>query len=380
MGFLRYLKFILFALIGISCAKPLILKEIRLNADKYYIFGGSNHRDFFSEVTLEDSLEYVWSNNLNGSQWTSSVTIMDNLLIASDLAGRVFAFDRKSGKEKGAVKYKGAIFHQPLIYKNKLHFVVNEEKETYSTLYYYDFINSKNLLEINLEGNVRNELLMVDNNLFVLTDNGDLHKYNPVGTEIVNFSTGVISNTSPICVSDKIVFANIDGEIIVFNNATEKIEFRKKITSSFKSNISGNDQNVYAGTDTGEILCFNLKANEVLWSKNTGVKIIAAPSLDDKLLFVGDLSGMFYALNKVTGDIIWKYDTKGLVNNSALVTNKSVLIPDHNKKLHVLDKITGKKLSINEFDGRVKSSPVYFDSLVYIGYDKGMITALRGIK
>ncbi|GJQ64096.1 MAG: hypothetical protein SCALA702_31490 [Melioribacteraceae bacterium] len=357
-----------------------MLDNIRLNSEKYFVYGGDNERKFnYPEINISDSLEFVWNNDLNGSQWTTSLTIMDNLLIAADLSGRVTAFDLKTGKDKGVLKNDGGIFHQPAVYKNKLHFVVNNDKEEYSTLVYYDFINNKTVIEHQIEGNVRNELLLDEKYLFMLTDRGVLHKYNPVGNEIFSTKTEGITQTSPILVGKMIVFANISGEIIFIDKETGKIEIRKKIAKSIQSNLSSDGKNIYTGTAEGDLICFNIKSAEILWKTSLDSKIFAIPSISDEKIFIGTLGGKVYSINKITGDIVWEYDTSGLVNNAIFVGKNNILVPDLNRKLHILSKQDGSPKSIVNFESRVKTTPIFHDSLFYIGYDKGNIAALRGI-
>lgn len=372
--------FILLIILISGCTRPLLLDNIRLNSEKYFVYGGDNERKFnYPEINISDSLEFVWNNDLNGSQWTTSLTIMDNLLIAADLSGRVTAFDLKTGKDKGVLKNDGGIFHQPAVYKNKLHFVVNNDKEEYSTLVYYDFINNKTVIEHQIEGNVRNELLLDEKYLFMLTDRGVLHKYNPVGNEIFSTKTEGITQTSPILVGKMIVFANISGEIIFIDKETGKIEIRKKIAKSIQSNLSSDGKNIYTGTAEGDLICFNIKSAEILWKTSLDSKIFAIPSISDEKIFIGTLGGKVYSINKITGDIVWEYDTSGLVNNAIFVGKNNILVPDLNRKLHILSKQDGSPKSIVNFESRVKTTPIFHDSLFYIGYDKGNIAALRGI-
>lgn len=372
---------ILLIFVVVGCTRPLLLDNIRLNSKKYFVYGGNTKRTFnFPEVITPDSLEIVWKNDLNGSQWTTSITVMDKLLIGADLSGRVMAFDLKTGKEKGLLKNDGGIFHQPVVYKNKLHFVFNNDKEEYSTLVYYDFINSKKVIEHELAGNVRNELLLDEKYLFVLTDRGVLFKFNPVGNEMYQTKTGNISQTSPILVENFIAFANISGEIILINKETGNVETRKKIANSIQSNISSDGKNIFTGTTDGELICYNIKSAEILWKTKLDSKIFAIPSLSEERIFIGTLGGMVYSINKITGDILWEYNTGGLINNAVFIGRKNIFVPDLNRKLHILSPEDGSLKSIVNFESRVKTTPVYFDGLFYIGYDKGNIAALRGVE
>jgi outer membrane protein assembly factor BamB len=100
-----------------------------------------------------------------------------------------------------------------------------------------------------------------------------------------------------------------------------------------------------------------------------------SPAVDDKNVVIGNLSGALFSLDKLSGEPNWSQQYKGVFNSTPLLTNYRIIIPDLFRSLYIIDKSTGIPNKIYLLEGRAKLSPVYFDDILFIGFDRGVLRA-----
>lgn len=346
----------------------------------YFIFGKNNSRNNFENVSITEYLQPLWISETNGSQANNSVLIYGKYLFAADLSGRIYVFDRNEGKQLGYEKFPGAISANPVIYKLKLFFVVNEREEKYSTFIHFDFINGKILSEDMISGSVGNELLLLDDGIVVLTDLGEIIKYNLVGTRLWSTKTKTTTQSSPVSDGKVIVFGNQKGEVVIVDCSDGVIKYKEKIADSIESGISLDGSTIYFGDKLGKLYSFDIDKKKVNWKYNTGSNIKSMPVFDTNNVIVGNLGGAIFSIDKSSGKKNWMVTTHGVINTAPLLTNSYLYQPDLNKKVHVINKSIGEIIKTYDFERRLKLMPVYFDGIIYFGSDKGEIHAFQTFK
>ncbi|OGU62670.1 MAG: hypothetical protein A2V66_04240 [Ignavibacteria bacterium RBG_13_36_8] len=379
MGFLRKLNlylfniFIIFFLFG--CTKPLIVKNVLNDQPCNRMFGGIPQRDFYIPQNLSDSLSLKWIAETQGNFSNTSVVIYDSLLFTADLSGRIYAFSTTTGKILGDEKYKGAIAAAPLLYMSRLIFVLNEFDEYYSTLIIFDYYTGKKIHETEIPGKVNNELILLNNGIMVLTEKGEVIKYNLVGYKEWSISTKSLSLGSPALKDNIFVFGNMDGELVAVDIDNQKIKYRKKLSEGFSSGISISGNYGFIGDKNGNLYCIDLNRGNTYWIFNTGILITSIPVTDGASVFCGNIEGDIYSINLSNGKMNWKINTEGAINAPPLVFNNYLVQPDINKKVHIIAKQNGQIIRVLEFEKRVKMCPVFFDNTLYFGVDDGEIYA-----
>lgn len=381
MGFLRkiFLHIISIALLY-SCSQPIILKNMSAEDDGYFIFGKSNVRNNFENISITEYLQPLWVSETSGSQANNSVLIYGKYLFAADLSGRIYVFDRNEGKQLGYEKFPGAISANPVIYKLKLFFVVNEREEKYSTFIHFDFVNGKILSEDLITGSVSNELLLLDDGIVVVTDSGEIIKYNLVGTRLWSTKTKTTTQSSPVSDGKVIVFGNQLGEIVIVDCNDGTIKYKEKIADPIESGISMESDTIYFGDRTGKIYSFDIDKKKINWEYNTGSNIKSMPVFDANNVIVGNLAGKVFSIDKSSGEKNWMINTQGVINTTPLLTNSYLYQPDLNKKVHVINKSLGEIVKTYDFERRLKLMPIYYDGIIYLGSDKGEIHAFQTFK
>lgn len=373
----KILLFISSAAIIWSCSTPLILKFPEIDEDGILSYGRTAQRNFYYDQSITEFLQLIWTAETNGSQPNSSVLASGNFLIMSDLSGRVYAFDRTSGKLIGYEKYNGAISVAPVINNLRLYFSVNEKNDNYSTFKMFDFINNKILQEDRISGTVLNEMIRMEDGIVVVTDRGEVIKYTYTLTRTWTAQLKTTVKSNPAANERFISIGTMNGELILLNKKDGKVEYRRQINSPVESGFTFDNHNLYFGDHAGTLYSFDTYNKEINWTYDTGSKIIAAPVFDDEKIIIGNLSGKIFGLNKSTGKKIWIADTKGLINTTPLLTRTMLVQPDNNKKVYMINPSLGLIIKTYEFDRRVKLTPILYDGIIYIGTDRGQIHAYQ---
>ena len=240
-------------------------------------------------------------------------------------------------------------------------------------------IGGKILDESKIEGGVHNEMLKLSDGIVVLSDNGELIKYNLIGRREWSTLTKVNSSSSPASNGTLILIANEHGEMIAISAADGEIKYRKKITSSIEGDISIDGLNAYFGDNLGTLFSVSVADGSINWKYDTKSKILSSPVNDAFKIIIGNLAGDVFSLNKSDGKLIWKTSTMGVINTTPLLLENYLIQPDLNKKVLFIDTQTGKIHKTYEFERRVKLSPVLYDGILYLGADKGIINAYKTV-
>lgn len=366
----------LFLLISLGgCGKSLIKIMVRVDDNPYPMFGGTAERNFFVPVTVSDSLVLKWENSVHGSFTTSSVTIYDEFVFTSDLGGRIYVLNINDGSKVGMLKSKDAIYSAPIIFKSLVVYAVAEEKYNISEIIIYNFKTGKEIYYEEIYSRVLSEMIAINDGFIFLTESGRINRYDLTGKSIWQTKTNVTTRGSPSLKDSVIIFGNDDGEVITVDLENGNIINREMVGGIFTGAPSIDSDIAYISNNNGIIYAFDLKSAKIIWQHDTGARIIMSPAIDDENLIVGNLRGSLYSFNKYDGTLNWGQQYKGVFNTTPLLTNNRIILPDLFRALYIINKNTGVPNKIYLLDGRAKLSPVYFDNLLFIGYDRGVLGA-----
>jgi len=359
----------------VSCTQPVVLKKIRLDFPGITSFGNSPERNFHVDFNIGDSLALKWSAEIYGSFDNTTVSVYNDYIFVPDLSGRFYVLNREDGKINSFEIFKGEVPSAIVIETNKCMFVHNEPKEDYFSLYYFNFTLGKIHDRILIKGKCVTELIKLDDGIVLLTEEGNLYKFDFIGNKIWKYESKEYSLSSPASNGKIILWGNVKGEVVSVDAATGKLIYKNKITDRFEAGITISGNSAFIGDSKGILYSLNIETGTVNWKFQTSGKIRSVPAYNQNTVFAGNLDGSIYSLNKLEGKLNWHIKTNGVFNASPLVFNDYLLQPDLNEKIYLIDIEKGfihKQLS---FEERVKLTPVYFDKTVYIGTDRGIIYA-----
>jgi len=358
-----------------GCGKSLIKIMPRIDSNPYPMFGKTSARNFYVPVTVSDSLVLNWENEVHGSFRNSSVTIYDEYVFTSDLGGRIYVFDIHDGSKVGMLKSKDAIYSAPLIFNSVVVYAVAEEKYNLSELIIYNFKSGKEIYYEEIYSRVLSEMIAIEDGIVFLTESGRLNRYDLSGKSIWQTETDITTRCSPSLKNGIIIFGNDDGEVITVDLEDGEIINRNLVGGIFTGAPTIDDSIAYMSNNNGIIYALDLNSIEIIWKHDTGARIIMSPAVDDKNVIIGNLSGSIFSLDKLNGKPNWGQQYKGVFNATPLLTNHRIIIPDLFRSLYIIDKSTGIPNKIYLLEGRAKLSPVYFDDILFIGFDRGILRA-----
>lgn len=369
--------YIAIAFIFVSCTKSILLREVGLNRAGILSYGMHKEHLFYVDKRISPELELEWIAETDGSFSDGSVIVYDQYMFASDLSGNIFCFSDTSGKKLGVLKQKGEIDISPLIMRDKLIYVVNNYKENYASLIYYQFVQGRQHKEIKLPGNYKSEIIIENDGIILVSQNGHISKYNLIGEKEWDHKTDILTFSNPVLKNDIIYFASIGGEIVGFNTATKRIILREKISNRIESSPVVIENNIFIGDNNGTLYCYDLTNNVIKWEGETGSKIINQPVMDNAgNIYIGNMNGDVLSYT-ISGNLRWRYSSGGVINAVPLIFKNILVQPDMNKKLLVLDIQNGNLLNEISFERRVRTSPVYYNEKIYIGIDRNEIHAFK---
>ncbi|MEG8947427.1 PQQ-binding-like beta-propeller repeat protein [Rosettibacter firmus] len=365
--------FILGLLLTFSCTQDLIIKNYFPVEQGIEMFGKVPQRDFYEDAEITDSLQLLWEAQTNGSHSNTSLIVNKKFVFIGDLSGRIYGFDTYSGKSFGYYKYSGEIPVAPIINKLRIYFIVNVKKEKYSLFIMKDLTDGKTISEEKINGSISNEMLKLNDGIIVITDNGEVLKFNFGGEKIWQCDTKVTTHSSPASNGEIIVFGN-DRGILFFVSATNgKILHRQKISDYIIGNITIDNKYIYFSDYSGTLYNFDMVNKKIVWKFNTKTKITSVPVFNNENIFVGNLSGKIYSIKKVDGKLNWSINTNGIINTTPLLLKNFLIQPDYNRKIYFINPFDGRILKTINYEARLKLTPVYFDGILFFGIDRRIL-------
>ena len=381
MGLLRFIIYIpiIASFIVTACTNPIALKDARLNDVGMMTYGLNEQRNFHINENINvDGIEVLWKNETRGSFENFSVTVYDDFVFAPDLSGRVYVFDRETGKLSGYEENDGEMPVTVNIKNNKIFYFVNNSKETYFTLYIYNFKLGTLVEEIEIRGKCSNEPLQLSDGLVILTEEGRLLKFDFLGNKVWEYDSKEISISDPASKDNNIYWCTVDGNLISVNASSGKLNYKNEITANrIEAGITIYENHGYVGDVEGTLykieMSKGLVRNEIILES----RIKSNPAINDKKLFIGDMSGIIYSIDIEKMEIDWTTLVEGVINTSPLLFNNILVQPNLNRKVHFINVNNGNIEKELEYDLRVKMTPVFFNSILYIGVDRGTLFAYK---
>ena len=381
MGFLikRTLTYLSIIIIITGCAKSLIKIISNTDEDSYPMFGKTTSKNFFVPVTVSDSLKLKWESDVYGSFTNSSVVIYDKYVFTSDLGGRIFVFNIEDGKRVGLLKIGETIPGTPLVFKSLIIYATAEDKNNISELVYYDYANGKQLYYEEIDSRILSEMIALDDGIIFLTESGRINRYDLIGNSIWQTETNNRTRSSPSLINNTVVFGNDAGEVITINAKNGKINNRFHIGGIFNGSPTIVNNSAIFSNNNGKVYSIDYGTGKINWEYDTRERVVMTPASDNENIYVGNLEGSLFSLSKESGKLNWVRNYNGLFNATPLITNYRIIIPDLDKAFYIIDKNNGIIKNKYSLDARAKLTPVFADSTLFIGYDRGILRAYEFI-
>ena len=360
-----------------ACAQDVLIRNLPPALNGYLAYGGNNSHNFYFPIAVSDSITLKWETGTYGSYNNSSIVAYDKYVLVHDLAGRITCLDLNNGKEIGTTIYEGEINAAPVLYRGRMFFIVNNREEKYSTAYYFDLNDGKIISQSQIPGSFNSQILKNADGFIAISYQGVIYKFNLAGLVEWKYDTGVKVISNPALAGNKLIYASMTGELSCVDIQTRKKIYAVKTAVGFSGGITLADSSGFIGDENGKLFCFNISNGENNWTYDTGAEIKNQPVCNGENVIVSNLGGEMTSLDIRTGKLIWKTTLSGVAYATPLLFTNLVVQPNMDSYIYLLNSSNGAILKRIKTRGRMKLSPVYFNGMMILGYDKGNIGAFE---
>lgn len=142
------------------------------------------------------------------------------------------------------------------------------------------------------------------------------------------------------------------------------------------------DEKVWSADESGHVIALNAQTGRVDARFDTGLAISAGPRIEGEHILLGTYDGEVVLLNRSNGSVIWKRNVSSEVLATPIVSDGKVIVRVLDGRVYAFDRDTGRRdwvydRSVPLLTLRGNSAPVARAGRVYIGFDDGVVVALR---
>ena len=123
---------------------------------------------------------------------------------------------------------------------------------------------------------------------------------------------------------------------------------------------------LFLGGFSGEMQCLNLETKNIEWTVQTGAKVRSAPLVDGKTVIWADATGRIYEIDQESGDYSVLINLQTPVVGIPARTEQGYLITGLDGTLYHINFSDGGFLGQLEFQGRLRSTPLYLQGHWYV--------------
>ena len=345
-------------------------------------------RPSYTINSMYKNVKIVWQFNDN-SDIGSGVALAENLVIASDSKGEVYALNLQTGKKVWSYLTHGKIYSTPAV-ENNLAVVASTD----NNIYCFDASNGKLKWKFGTQKPIVANPLIKNASVYIGSADGKFRAINlqtgnlkwsydsikgfvvtkPLfynnkiyfgtwGTEFyaLDASTGALvwswNNGSsnrmyspaacfPVATANKVFIVAPDRYMTVFNSETGNVIWRnndKENRVRESMGLSAESTLIYAKTMEGELIGVSTSADsmQIVWKANTGLNYEIAPTAiveSGNIVYVPSNSGLVVAVNRKDGSILWKHKiSNALITNITPVSKNKIIATTMDGKVVCLE-------------------------------------------
>ena len=142
------------------------------------------------------------------------------------------------------------------------------------------------------------------------------------------------------------------------------------------------DERIWSADESGHVVALNAQSGRVEARFDTGLSISAGPRIEGEAILLGTYDGEVVLLNRSNGSVIWKRNVSSEVLAAPIVSDGKVIVRVLDGRVYAFDRDTGRRdwvydRSVPLLTLRGNSAPIARAGRVYIGFDDGVVVALR---
>jgi len=324
--------------------------NLQLAVDERNIFAASSNGKVYAFD--KKSGKKIWNTNLKNKVISGATGLAGNLVLVGTLQGEIIALDKMTGSKKWQAEVGSEILSAPVANAD---IVVVQSQD--------DGISAFNITD-------GKRLWVVDNQNAVLSLRGTSK---PVVTNLL-----VVAGLS----SGKVIAVNAQTGSVVWEQriaaGSGRTELERMIDIDGNLRLSGNS--LYAVSYQGKAAAFDLETGAFLWQKSASSYVGVAEHMGTVVIVHAD--GVLESFNESNQDVIWQSRLLHMRGLSAPVIYKDyVLVGDFEGYLHALHLDDGTMLARIKIGGGGIYAPVLVsDDVIYTFANNGKLVALQLVR
>ena len=252
-----------------------------------------------------------------------------------------------------------------------------------------------NFKKIKSFSNFEPEILIDKNHLFYFDSNGSIIKFDNNSNIIwkQNYYSKQDRKLQPILFFGKsgedLFIADSIANYYVINKNTGALEWKKKHSSSFNSQIKIFENKALVIDMENQLRCFSLETGELIWSVKTQQSLLRSQKkqsliLNDDKIFFSNSVGDVTAVNISNGNIIWQTPTQSNVTFgntyflklSDIVSDEdSIFVSNNNNQFFSIDLVSGAINWKQDFSSELR--PAIIDDYLVTISDDGLLIVMN---
>ena len=329
----------------------LIVQPVNLGENIFYV-----DKDFNIISRNHMTGKLNWKTNLEREKkekilFLGGMSLVGNSLVVTSGLGNIYLIDSNTGKKEWNKNFLVQFSRPPLIFKNKV-FAVSDDNQTFC--------------------------LNLKNGEIIWNHIGNLEEVSIIGGS----KPAAIDNTVVLSYSSGEIYAldENDGSLIWFDNVGSSNYFSRSALNDIQSPLSIVDNKVYSPTFSDKLLVYDLDEGSKIWELK--ISSINQVTISGEALYIIDTLGKLLCLDSKTGKLLWSvqlktnYDGEEIRWYGPLLTSNKLLVANSFGTILSLSPFTGKTLSKLNFDEGFILSPFQIKNEVFLITKKGTIFIL----
>lgn len=329
----------------------LIVQPVNLGENIFY---ADKNFNILSRNYLTGKLN--WKTNLEREKkekilFLGGMSLVGNSLVVTSGLGNIYLINSNTGKKEWKRNFLVQFSRPPLIFKNKV-FAVSDDNQTFC--------------------------LNLKNGEIIWNHIGNLEEVSIIGGS----KPAAIDNTVVLSYSSGEIYAldENDGSLIWFDNVGSSNYFSRSALNDIQSPLSIVNNKVYSPTFSDKLLVYDLNDGSKIWELK--ISSINQVTISGEALYIIDTLGKLLCLDSKTGKLLWSvqlktnYDGEEIRWYGPLLTSNKLLVANSFGTILSLSPFTGKTLSKLNFDEEFILSPFQIKDEVFLITKKGTIFIL----
>ena len=294
--------------------------------------------------------ELVWKSRVPGDV-LQSVSLYGSQLFVVGNNGRLYAYDKHSGKKKWSqdlhIRWASPVGHHGHVY------VGNEE----GTLYKVDTVKGHIVWQYQAHGAIETAVIPhTDSLLFLNAKDGLMqtssyvYMINAAGEEKWSFRTDAEVKAQPLWQDSLLWVMDAKGQLYALTENGQQV-----FTHDFGVSVSTDpvlcEGYLLFSDEERDVYAFGLPERRLLW-RATATDRVSAPVLCHKeVVYAGDWKGMLHAFDLNTGQPLWQHQAQGWFNTAPILRQHTLYVMSahgHLQTLRLPSRQSGWNIQIKE--------------------------------